>query len=121
MLKVKLKSGYEYPVLPTTAIYPSYSADRNRMEICMAEDSMSITEFEKLFNEYNTSEIHLIDTENGSDVAYYNYSIVSSIGKRRKSSVSVESAQPVTTVELVVVLEQLSYLEIQLKNLGVVI
>lgn len=121
MLKVKMKDGKEYTVLPNTAVYPSYSVARNRMEICMAEDAMTIDEFEKIFTEDNTSEIHLIDTESKSDVAYFNYSIIASIGKQRKSSIAVESAQQVTSVELVVVLEQLSYLEIQLKNLGLTI
>lgn len=121
MLKVKMKDGKEYPVLSNTAVYPSYSLARNRMEICMAEDAMTIDEFERIFTEDNTSEIHLIDTDSKSDVAYYNYSVIASIGKQRKSSIAVESAQQVNTVELVVVLEQLTYLEVQLKNLGLTV
>lgn len=116
-----MANGNEYPVLPSTAVYPSYSTARNRMEIRMAENAMAIGDFEKIFTESNTSEIHIIDTESKSDVAYFNYSVVASIGKQRTSTIAVESSQQVNTVELVVVLEQLTYLEVQLKNLGLTI
>ena len=59
MLKIKLANNSEYEVLENTAIYPSYGAGRNKMEIHMNVDSMTVEEFEGFFTEANTAEIHL--------------------------------------------------------------
>lgn len=117
MLKIKLANNNEYEVLENTAIYLSYGAGRNRMEIHMDVDAMTVEEFEGLFTEANTAEIHLLNGE--SDMAYFDYSIIASIGKKRVSSASTSTGEVSSALELVVELEQLTYIEKQLKALGI--
>lgn len=117
MLKIKLANNSEYEVLENTAIYPSYGAGRNKMEIHMDVNSMTVEEFEGLFTEANTSEIHLLNDE--SDMAYFDYSIIASVGKKRVSSTSTSTGEVSSALELVIELEQLTYIEKQLKALGI--
>lgn len=116
-MKIKLKNGTSYDVLDNTAIYPSYGSGRNRMEIHMVKDSMPFADFESLFTKENTSEIHFINGD--SDVAYFDYSIVSSIGKERISITSNTTGEVTSEIQLVVKLEQLTYIEKQLTSLGI--
>ena len=126
MLKIRLKNGEEYEALPGTAIYPSYNSNaRNRFEIHMKSDAMDITQFIALFSADNTSEIHIINEvevdgkTNTVDTAYFDYSVIASIGLQRSMQVDVETGNPTENIELVAVLEQLTFVEKQLKALGI--
>lgn len=121
MIKIKFADNSEIEVLANTAVYPSMSAsNRSRMEIHLAENAMALDAFEALFsNEAKTASIHLINTENGSDVTYSNYSIVASIGKKSVATVNYQTGATASEMQLVVELEQLTYIEQQLKALGI--
>lgn len=118
MLKIRLTDGAEYPVLENTAIYPGASNVRSRFEIHMAQDAMSVGEFTALFtDESKTSEMHLVG--NNTDIAYFDYCIAASVGLRRVTATNVETGEPIVSLELVAELEQLTYIEKQLKTLGI--
>ena len=121
MIKIKFADNSEIEVLANTAVYPSMSANnRSRMEIHLAENAMALDAFEALFSdETKTASIHLINTENGSDVTYSNYSIVASIGKKSVATVNYQTGATASEMQLVVELEQLTYIEQQLKALGI--
>lgn len=121
MIKIKLADNSEIEVLANTAVYPSMSANnRSRMEIHLTETAMTLDAFEALFSdEAKTASIHLIDTESGSDITYSNYSIVASIGKKSVATVNYQTGATATEMHLVVELEQLTYIEQQLKALGI--
>ena len=121
MLKIKLKNSDEYEVLTQTAVYPSGSpALRSRMEIHMAADAMGLEDFAALFGDaQQTAELHLINTETGSDVTYKNYSLVSSVGKQRVDETDYTTGASTSSLHLVAVLEQLTYIEQQLAALGI--
>lgn len=121
MIKIKFSDNSEIEVLANTAVYPSMSAsNRSRMEIHLAENAMALDAFEALFSdEAKTASIHLINTENGSDVTYSNYSIVASIGKKSVATVNYQTGATASEMQLVAELEQLTYIEQQLKALGI--
>lgn len=126
MLKIKLADGVEREVLENTAIHPSYNSNsRNRMEIYMDSSAMSLSDFVSLFSESNTDEIHIIGEfdlngkKKTADTAYFGYSYVSSVGMQRSAATNLETGEPVEVVALVAVLEQLTYVEKQLKAMGV--
>lgn len=121
MLKIKLKNGDEYEVLTQTAVYPSGSpALRSRMEIHMAADAMGLEDFAALFGDaQQTAELHLVNTETGSDMTYQNYSLVSSVGKQRVDETDYTTGASTSSLHLVAVLEQLTYIEQQLAALGI--
>lgn len=122
MLKIRLANEKEYAVLPSTVIYPGYGNTRSKFEIHMDQDAMSLNDFVALFTEENTKEIRLIEElEKGqkTDVTYYDYIIVSSVGLQRVSNISVQTGEQTNSVHLVAILEQLTYIEKQLKALNV--
>lgn len=126
MTKIKLMDGVEREVFESTAIHPSYNTNsRNRLEIYMDSSAMSLSDFVSLFSEANTEEIHIIGEVNLDgktktiDTAYFGYSYVSSVGLQRSSTTNLETGEPVEVVALVAVLEQLTYVEKQLKAMGV--
>lgn len=126
MTKIKLMDGVEREVFESTAIHPSYNTNsRNRLEIYMDSSAMSLSDFVSLFSEANTEEIHIIGEVNLDgktktiDTAYLGYSYVSSVGLQRSSTTNLETGEPVEVVALVAVLEQLTYVEKQLKAMGV--
>lgn len=120
MLKIKLTDGSEYDVLQNTAVYPAYGAGRSRFEIHMAADAMDTAAFEAIFtDESKTSELRLMGDQ--FDTAYFHYVIVSSIGKRRVEYVSPTTGEVTAALELVAELEQLTYIEQQLRALGIAV
>lgn len=125
MIKITLKNGKEYEVLDSTLVYPSgMSSVRNKMEIHLDESSMTLTELEKIFtDEKATDEIRVTKTrEDGVveyDNIYYHYCIASSIGKKIISSVSNSTGEVTEKMCLSVVLEQRTYIEQKLYELGV--
>ena len=121
MLKIILADKTEVGVLSNTAIYPSMSvSNRSKMEIHLTETAMTLDAFEALFSDATkTVSMHLVDTESGSDITYSNYSIVASIGKKSVVTVNYQTGATATEMHLVVELEQLTYIEQQLKALNV--
>ena len=137
MLTIKFADNSEYAIHEDTTVYPSgNSTVRSRMEIHMAGDAMSLADFEALVTDAEKTEtIRIIRTElekrtneaTGeesqievvvSDIAYTAYTEVARRGKDRVDV--TDHATGVTTSEthLVAVLEQLTYMEQQLRKLG---
>lgn len=125
MIKITLKNGKEYEVLDSTLVYPSgMSSVRNKMEIHLDESFMTLTELEKIFtDEKATDEIRVTKTREDKTVEYdnmyYHYCIASSIGKKIISSVSNSTGEVTEKMCLSVVLEQRTYIEQKLYELGV--
>lgn len=125
MIKITLKNGKEYEVLDSTLVYPSgMSSVRNKMEIHLDESSMTLAELEKIFtDEKATDEIRVTKTREDETVEYdnmyYHYCIASSIGKKIISSVSNSTGEVTEKMCLSVVLEQRTYIEQKLYELGV--
>ena len=124
MLKIKFADDSEIEVLDDTTIFPSENSSiRSKMIIHAPENSMDISEFEKIFsNKEKTKEIHLINIVDGelkSDVVYTNYSILASIGKQRIDKVNYVDGSISSEMHLVAQLEQLTYIEQQLDALGI--
>lgn len=125
MIKITLKNGKEYEVLDSTLVYPSgMSSVRSKIEIYLDESAMTLAELEKIFiDETATDEIRITKTrEDGVveyDNIYYHYCVVSSIGKKIVSSVSNSTGEVTEKMCLSVVLEQRTYIEQKLYELGV--
>lgn len=125
MIKITLKNGKEYEVLDSTLVYPSgMSSVRSKIEINLDESAMTLAELEKIFiDETATDEIRITKTrEDGVveyDNIYYHYCVVSSIGKKIVSSVSNSTGEVTEKMRLSVVLEQRTYIEQKLYELGV--
>ena len=128
MLKIVLADKSEYEVLPQfTAVYPSFSANaRNRMEIHMREDLMTL---DALFSDKKkTDTITLTEIDESVEpnkvkhsLIYSKYNYVTSVGKEIVTipNFTDASTPPVTETHLVVKLEQLTYTEQQLEALGI--
>lgn len=85
---------------------------------------MTLTELEKIFtDETATDEIRVTKTrEDGVveyDNIYYHYCVISSVGKKIVSSVSNSTGEVTEKMCLSVVLEQRTYIEQKLYELGV--
>ena len=125
MIKITLKNGKEYEVLDSTLVYQSgMSSVRSKIEIHLDESAMTLAELEKIFiDETATDEIRITKTrEDGVveyDNIYYHYCVVSSIGKKIVSSVSNSTGEVTEKMRLSVVLEQRTYIEQKLYELGV--
>lgn len=125
MLKITLKNGKEYTALDSTAVYPSGNpSTRSRMEIHLPEDAMPVDTFAAIFADENaTSEIRVTKTREDKTVEYdnmyYHYCIASSIGKKIIFSVSNSTGEVTEKMCLSVVLEQRTYIEQKLYELGV--
>lgn len=124
MLKIKFADNSEMEVLNDTTIFPSDNvAMRSKMEIHIKDESMSISDLEKIVSDKEkTKEIHLIDMTDEklvSDVTYTNYSILASIGKQRVDKINYADGTTTNEMHLVVQLEQLTYIEQQLEALGI--
>lgn len=119
-LKIKLANGKDYEILDNTTVFPSgNTAVRSRMEIHMAEDAMTLDAFVALFSDdAKTKTIHIINEEQGTDITYTWYIAVSEIGKKRVDTVNHETGEVVSNLHLVAVLEQLTYIEQKLYEMG---
>lgn len=123
MVSVTFANGKSIEVLNDTVVWPSgMSTVRNKMEIHVAKDAMSIDEFVALFSEEALKEIRIkevADDKTQYDIRYTDYGIIASIGLQRVEKYDVASSQIETAVHLVAVLEQYTYIEKQLKALNV--
>lgn len=125
MLKIKFANNQEQEILPSTTVYPSgSSAVRSRMELHMAADAMTFEAFETLMSDTaKTATLHIIETDANDevlrDIAYTAYTIPAQIGKQRVDVTDYATGAITSEMHLVVVLEQLTYIEQQLKALGI--
>ena len=132
MLIMKFADSTAHEIHASTTVYPSGSATvRSRMEVHMAEDAMTLANFEALMTDAaKTETLRIIETrtdtdENGEavetlvrDNAYSAYTYVSRVGKERVDVVDHTTGATTSETHLVVVLEQLTYTEQQLTKLG---
>lgn len=124
-LKITFGNGKTYEVHNDTIVMPSGVANvRSRMEIHMAENAMKMDDFIALLsNEDNTMTMRHVKTDDEGKVIYdftYTYYIaVSEIGKKRCDVVNVQTGEASSEYHLVAVMEQLTYQEQKLKELGV--
>lgn len=126
MIKVTLKNGKEYEVLESTTVYPSGLPNvRSKMEIHIDKDAMTSDAFEKAFSDESvTDEIRITKTkdDDGSVVyeyLYQHYCIVTGIGKKLISTTSHETGETTETMCLYVTLEQRTYIEQKLYEMGI--
>ena len=94
----------------------------------MAEDAMDLAAFAALMgDEENTRSIHLVGYHEGEmgekvidyDTAYTCFIVVSEVGKKRVDVKDVATGAAESEMHLVAVLEQLTYTEQKLHELGV--
>lgn len=123
MVSVTFANGKEIDVLDDTVVLPSgTSAVRNKMEIHVDKDAMTLDAFVALFSEEAMQEIRIkevVDGETKYDILYTDYGIVASVGLQRVEKHDVVSSQVNTSIHLVAVLEQYTYIEKQLKSIGI--
>lgn len=119
-LKIKLADSKEYEILTETTVFPSgTTAVRSRMEIHMSEDAMALDDFVALFSDNEkTKTMHIINEEQGTDIAYTWYIVVSEIGKKRVDTVNHGTGAVGSELHLVAVMEQLTYTEQKLYEMG---
>ena len=123
MVSVTFANGKEIDVLDDTVVLPSgTSAVRNKMEIHVDKDAMTLDAFVALFSEEALREIRIkevADDMTQYDIRYTDYGIVASVGLQRVEKYDVASSQVEVSVHLVAVLEQYTYIEKQLKSIGI--
>lgn len=125
MIKITLKNGKEYEVLNSTLVYPSGTPNiRNKMEIHIDESSISLAELEKIFtDEKSTDEIRMTSIKDDKtveyDYLYQHYCIASNIGKKLISQVSNTTGEVTEKMCLFVVMEQRTYIEQKLYEMGI--
>lgn len=126
MIKVTLKNGKEYEVLESTMVYPSGLPNvRSKMEIHIDKDAMTSDAFEKAFSDESaTDEIRITKTKDDDgtvayEYLYQHYCIVTSIGKKLVSTTSHETGETTEVMCLYVTLEQRTYVEQKLYEMGV--
>lgn len=126
MIKVTLKNGKEYEVLEPTTVYPSGLPNiRSKMEIYIDESAMTLEALEKVFSDESvTDEIRITKTkdDDGSvayEYLYQHYCIVTGIGKKLISTTSHETGETTETMCLYVTLEQRTYIEQKLYEMGI--
>lgn len=122
MLQLKMKNGEIIPVIQPTAAYPSHSANqRSYLEIHIAEDEMTFDEFYALVtNSAATEKLILIndDKDNPYTNVYEYYTEATEVSKKRITNFDISTGAPIEETHLVARLEQLTYTERKLKELG---
>lgn len=143
MLKLQFADGTEYPVLETTAVYPSgSSAVRSRMEVHMAADAMPLEAFAALLSDAaKTQTLHLVKTAEAAadetagagdgadseaaetaavvfDMVYTGYTLPARVGKERAEAADPATGAVLRTQRLAATLEQPTFIEQQLAKLG---
>ena len=124
-LNITFANGKTYEVLDNTVIYPSGSSNvHSRMEIHMAEDVMDLDSFVALMGDENATmtQRHVKTDDEGKvlyDYTYTYYIAVSEVGKKRCEVVNTQTGEVVSEYHLVAILEQLTYTEQKLRELGI--
>lgn len=126
MIKVTLKNGKEYEVLEPTTVYPSGLPNiRSKMEIYIDESAMTLEALENVFSDESaTDEIRITKTKDDDgtvayEYLYQHYCIVTGIGKKLISTTSHETGETTEAMCLYVTLEQRTYIEQKLYEMGI--
>ena len=119
---IKFSNNKEYPVCSTgdycTRVIPSSNPNvRSQMYVYMAEDTMALDEFIALFADEANLERITFKGETFENV-YENYTVVQSVGKELITEVDFTTGETISEYRLVAKLEQLTYIEQKLKELG---
>ena len=122
-MKIKFSNNKEYPVCSTgdycTRVIPSSNPNmRSQMYIYMAMDTMTVDEFIALFADEANLEKITLKGETFENV-YENYTLVQSVGKELITEVDFTTGKTISEYRLVAKLEQLTYIEQKLKELGI--
>lgn len=122
MLQIRMKNGETLPVIHPTAAYPSFSPSiRSYLEIHVADDEMTFDEFYTLMTDQAaTGKMLLIDDdpENPYTNVYEYYTEATEVSRKKITSFSISTGAPIEETHLVARMEQLTYTERKLKELG---
>lgn len=123
MLRITFANNITYTVHEDTVVYPWGGVNtRNKMEIHMPEEAMSLEDFIALVsNENNTVTMRHVSIDDRGKVVYDNtyqyYTVLAEVGKRRCDMIDLETGEVTSAFHLVAVLEQLSQTERKLLEL----
>ena len=120
MKKLICANQATYDVCEETVCYPSGSANaRNYLELWLPQDAMSFDEFEALCkNSAAMASVH-IQTADGAGVAAFDgYTVPAEIAKKRVALYNNQTGRPAEEVRLYARMEQLTYTEQKLAELG---
>lgn len=127
MLIATFLDGTSYQVLDNTTVFPSGSpAIRSYMEIHMAENAMTMEEFEALLSDENKTRaitFTMINDETEEIIfqdTYKYFIVLAEVGKKIIATVSTETGETLKENHLVARLEQLTDIEQQLQDLEIV-
>ena len=120
MQKLICGNGNTYEVHDETVCCPSGSANvRNYFEIYMAEKTMTFNQFEALCkNEEAMDTLRLQDMEGDEILALSHYTVPAEIAKKRVALYNNQTGRPAEEVRLYARMEQLTYTEQKLAELG---
>lgn len=120
MRKLICGNGNSYEVYNETVCCPSESANvRNYFEIYMPEKTMTFNQFEALCkNEEAMDTLHLQNAENKELLALSHYTVPAEIAKKRVTLYDKQTGKPTEEVRLYARMEQLTYIEQKLAELG---
>jgi hypothetical protein len=122
-LNITFGNGKTYSVYDDTVIFPSNDVNvRNRMEIHMSEQIISLNDFITLMSDENaTMTMRHVKTDTLNNVIYDNtytyYILLAEIGKRRCDIVDVKTGTVRSAYHLVAVLEQPTAVEQELREI----
>ena len=120
MQKLICGNGNTYEVHDETVCCPSGSANvRNYFEIYMPEKTMTFNQFEALCkNEEAMDTLRLQDMEGDEILALSYYTVPAEIAKKRVALYNNQTGRPAEEVRLYARMEQLTYTEQKLAELG---
>ena len=120
MKKLICGNGNTYEVHDETVCCPSGSANvRNYFEIYMPEKTMTFNQFEALCkNEEAMDTLRLQDMEGDEILALSHYTVPAEIAKKRVALYNNQTGRPAEEVRLYARMEQLTYTEQKLAELG---
>ena len=120
MQKLICGNGNTYEVHDETVCCPSGSANvRNYFEIYMPEKTMTFNQLEALCkNEEAMDTLRLQDMEGDEILALSHYTVPAEIAKKRVALYNNQTGRPAEEVRLYARMEQLTYTEQKLAELG---
>lgn len=120
MQKLICGNGNTYEVHDETVCCPSGSANvRNYFEIYMPEKTMTFNQFEALCkNEEAMDTLQLQDMEGDEILALSHYTVPAEIAKKRVALYDNQTGKTTEEVRLYARMEQLTYIEQKLAELG---
>lgn len=129
---VTFADGTVRDILDSTTVYPSGDPNqRSYMTLHMAESSMTLDSFEALVNTESKTKrmtfhtvLEITDdegnvTEHETSEVFSNFIHVASVSKEDYTEIDTTTGQAVTVKHLIARLEQLTYIEQKLHELGV--